>query len=75
MNKPKKVSKKKIKKKTNKSAAKRFKITGTGKIRCRTPGVGHLRSRKSAKRLRRFRKDKGLPEVFDRSIRRMLGLA
>ena len=61
--------------KTNKSAAKRFKITGTGKIRCRTPGVGHLRSRKSAKRLRGFRKDKALPTVFDRSIRRMLGIA
>jgi large subunit ribosomal protein L35 len=42
--------------KTKKSASKRFKITGTGKILRRKPGLRHLASSKSSKRKRRLGK-------------------
>jgi large subunit ribosomal protein L35 len=60
--------------KTNKSAAKRVRVTGSGKIRRRSPGAGHLKSRKSPKRLRRFRKEKDLHPAFARQAKRMLGM-
>ena len=43
--------------KTRKSVSKRFKITGTGKIMRRKPGLRHLASSKSSKRKRRLGKD------------------
>ena len=43
--------------KTKKSAAKRFKKTGTGKIMYNKSGNRHLSTRKSSKRKRRLRKD------------------
>ena len=42
--------------KTKKAAAKRFKITATGKLLRRKPGLRHLASSKSSKRKRRLRK-------------------
>jgi large subunit ribosomal protein L35 len=42
--------------KTKKSAAKRFKVTGTGKILRRKPGLRHLASSKSSKRKRNLGK-------------------
>lgn len=44
--------------KTKKSVAKRFKITGTGKLMRRTPGFRHLLAAKSTKAKRRASKDK-----------------
>ena len=44
--------------KTKKSIAKRFKITGTGKLMRRTPGFRHLLASKSTKQKRRPSKDK-----------------
>jgi large subunit ribosomal protein L35 len=44
--------------KTKKSIAKRFKISGTGKLIRRTPGFRHLLSTKSSKQKRRASKDK-----------------
>jgi large subunit ribosomal protein L35 len=60
--------------KTNKSVAKRIKVTGTGRLMRRKPGSGHLRSHKSPSRLRRFRKDKELSPSFARVARRLLGI-
>lgn len=60
--------------KTNKSVARRIKITGTGKVRRLSPGAGHLKSRKSPKRLRRFRQEKDIYKVFARHAKRMLGM-
>ena len=60
--------------KTNKAVAKRIKVTGTGKLRRRKPGAGHLLSRKSPSRRRRFRKDTGLSRGFAKMARRMLGI-
>ncbi len=44
--------------KTKKSIAKRFKITGTGKLMRRTPGHRHLLRNKSVKQRRRAGNDK-----------------
>lgn len=44
--------------KTKKSVAKRFKLTGTGKLLRRTPGFRHLLASKSTKSKRRAAKDK-----------------
>ena len=42
--------------KTNRSAAKRFKKTGTGKIKRRHMNTGHILTKKSKKRKRQLRK-------------------
>lgn len=52
------MSKQKIK--TNRSAAKRFKITATGKIMHRKSGKSHLLRKKSRKRKRHLKKEKKL---------------
>jgi large subunit ribosomal protein L35 len=44
--------------KTNKSVAKRFKMTATGKLMRRTPGFRHLLANKSARAKRRASHDK-----------------
>ncbi len=62
------------KQKTNKSLLKRVKVTGRGKIRRHSPGAGHLKSVKSPARLRRMRKEKGFPSVFEKHAKRLLGM-
>ncbi len=47
--------------KTKKSVAKRFKISGRGKLIRRTPGFRHLLAAKSNKQKRRASKDKQVP--------------
>ena len=51
--------------KTQKTAAKRVKRTGTNKLRIRHANKGHLLTRKTARRLRRLRKP-GLVSPSDR---------
>ena len=46
--------------KTRKSVSKRFKITGTGKVKCFPAGRRHLAQSKNAKRRRRLGKAKTL---------------
>jgi large subunit ribosomal protein L35 len=46
--------------KTNRSAAKRFSRTGTGKLRHKPSFKNHILTKKSAKRIRQLRKDKTL---------------
>jgi large subunit ribosomal protein L35 len=60
--------------KTNKSIARRVKITGTGKVKRKSPGGSHLKSRKSPKRLRRFRSDKDVSKAFSKHVKQMLGM-
>lgn len=61
--------------KTNKSVAKRFKITKKGKLRRYHAGVGHLNSHKSRKRKRHLRH----PVIHEgkqvRTLKRLLGVA
>jgi large subunit ribosomal protein L35 len=66
---------KKIKQKTRKGAAKRFKITGTGKVLRRSQNMRHLRRRKSKKAIRAYRVPKEVTGKWARKIKRMLGLA
>jgi len=62
----------KIKLKTNRSAAKRFKVTGTGKITRRKGWKGHLLSGKNATRKRRLTGDFEVDKDNLKSIKRML---
>lgn len=55
--------------KTKKIVAKRFKITGTGKIMHRTQGMRHLKSKKSKARQRRQNMEK---EVITPAFKRMV---
>ncbi len=57
-----KKEKKMPKLKTHRSAAKRYKVTATGKIMKRQAGIGHLLQHKSASRKRRIFKMVGVSE-------------
>ena len=58
--------------KTNKAAAKRFKITKSGKIKHRKAGRGHLLTKKSRKRKRNLRKANYLSASEMDKMRRLL---
>ena len=59
--------------KTKKSVAKRFKITGTGKIKHFGAGGSHLLSKKSSKRKRRIKKSAILKGKGDiKTVKRLL---
>lgn len=44
-----------MKKKTNKAAAKRFRLTGSGRVRRRKANKSHILTKKTAKRKRHLR--------------------
>ena len=58
--------------KTNKSAAKRFKSTKSGKFKRRNAFAAHLLTGKSAKRRRKLRKASLLSEADLDRVKRML---
>ena len=60
--------------KTHKATAKRFKITGQGKLLRRKQGRGHLRRRKSKRSLRALNQDQPVAKADQKRIRRILGL-
>jgi large subunit ribosomal protein L35 len=60
--------------KTNKGAAKRLRITKSGRLKRGSPGKRHLTGKKSSKRLRRLRKSKFVARTQERRLRRLLGL-
>lgn len=66
---------KSYKQKTRKGAAKRFKITGTGKVLRRSQNMRHLRRHKSKKAIRAAAIPTQVKGKFARRIKRMLGLA
>ncbi len=60
--------------KSHRGAAKRFKVTGTGKIRRRRAFVNHILEKKAAKRKRRLRAPGATVSGADnKRVRRMLG--
>ncbi len=61
------------KQKTKSSAKKRFKLTGTGRIRRRHAMKSHNLSKKSAKRKRDFGKDHPIAPADERRVKRLLG--
>ncbi len=54
--------------KTKKSVSKRFKITATGKIMRRKPGLRHLASSKSSKRKRKLGKPGQVHETMVKRV-------
>ncbi len=60
--------------KTYKAAAKRFKVTGKGKLRRLKVRRSHLRRTKSKRVRRSFDKDHSLDKVDRKRVRRLLGL-
>ena len=61
------------KQKTNSAAKKRFKITGTGRLRRRHAMQSHNLEKKSAKRHRAIRNDQSVDESNARDVKRLLG--
>jgi large subunit ribosomal protein L35 len=59
--------------KTNRAAAKRFKVTGSGRIKRNKAYHGHLFTAKSPKRLRNLRKGSLLAPSDEARARKMLG--
>ena len=59
--------------KTNRAAAKRFRRTGTGKIRRRKAYASHLLTGKRAKRKRQLRQGTGVDPSDRRRKERLLG--
>ena len=59
--------------KTNRSAAKRFKKTGTGKYRRNKAFSSHLLTKKSPKRKRKMRKSILVAKADLKRVKRLLG--
>lgn len=60
--------------KTDKGAAARFKVTGTGKIRRRKPNRSHLLEKKSSRRTRRLGRSEEVSPSDRKRVRKLLGL-
>jgi large subunit ribosomal protein L35 len=58
--------------KTNRAAAKRFRVTGSGKIRRSKAGLNHCMQEKSKKRLRRLRKNDVVDSALAKRVKRLL---
>ena len=60
------------KQKTNRSAAKRFKKTGTGKYKRRQAYKSHILTKKSSKRKRKLRKPALVSKADEKRVKRLL---
>jgi large subunit ribosomal protein L35 len=60
--------------KTDSGAKKRFKITGTGKIRRRQAFRGHIMEKKSSKRARRLGREVEVSPADQKQVKRLLGI-
>jgi len=58
--------------KTNRGAAKRFKMTGSGKIKRNKAYSSHILTKKSTKRKRNLRKGDLVDDVNSKAVKRML---
>jgi large subunit ribosomal protein L35 len=58
--------------KSNRSAAKRYRVTGNGHVKRTRPYAGHLLDSKTRKRKRRLRQDAILPGAEERRALRLL---
>lgn len=62
----------KVKIKTNRGAAKRFKITGTGKVRFRRANRAHINTKRTAKQVRKARANGVMKDCDAKLVHRML---
>jgi large subunit ribosomal protein L35 len=58
--------------KTNRAAAKRFKVTGTGKFMRARANKSHILTKKNAQRKRRLRQTTVVDAINVRALRKML---
>jgi large subunit ribosomal protein L35 len=60
--------------KTNRAAHKRFRVTGTGKVKRTKAYASHILTKKTSKRKRGLRKGTTVARSDARRVRRMLGM-
>lgn len=60
--------------KTNRGAKKRFRVTGSGKIKRAKAFTSHILTKKSSKRKRKLRQSTAVSKVDARRVKRMLGI-
>ena len=60
--------------KTHRGAAKRYKVTGTGKLRRRRINKNHILEKKSPKRKRQLRRQAEVSDANRETVRRQLGI-
>ena len=60
--------------KTDRGAAKRIKVTGTGRLRRRKAFRSHLSRRRASVRTRRLGREADIAKADERATRRMLGI-
>ncbi len=60
--------------KTNRGAAKRFKVTGSGRIKRKKAYASHILTKKSTKRIRKLREQAGISSADKKRVDRMLGI-
>ena len=58
--------------KTRRAVAKRFSVTGTGKVKMTHDGKGHILTKKSRKRKRNLRKTGYVSKQFEKNIKGMM---
>lgn len=58
--------------KTNRGAAKRFKKTGTGKVKAKSAFARHILTKKSASRKRVLRKPKMLSQTSVKGVKKLI---
>ena len=58
--------------KTDRAAAKRFRVTGTGRVRRSKSGLNHMMQEKSRKRLRRLRKNDMVERALEKRVKLLL---
>ena len=58
--------------KTNRAAAKRFKVSGSGRVRRSKAGANHMMQEKSRKRVRRCVKNDMVDSTLTRRIKRLI---
>jgi large subunit ribosomal protein L35 len=63
-----------VKRKTSKSAAKRFKVTGTGKIMRRHSHARHILTKKSRKRVRKLVSSEVVSKADSKRVKKMLNI-
>ena len=63
-----------MKVKTKKSASKRFRLTGTGKVRRRHAYASHILTKKTTKRKRNLRKWTTVSSADEKRVKQMLNL-
>ncbi len=61
--------------KTNRAAAKRFKVTGTGRLKRSKAGMSHILGKKSQKRKRNLRKAGLVNKADEKPMKRLLPYA